>query len=270
MKVLQKVSQPIGEVQGEMAVCSEACDCKGVRPNGGEEVLGWGGGIYVPILMQDMNIGITDEQEARIKELWGGDKPKVSGELGPGNGGQFWDSPAGYFIVGVPMLMADRKEVVHNLCVQMEWYTLESLEEPQRMDLLSGVWYVEGVHVRKREELQMVRLMAAVGKEEGTEGIRMMLRPEWVDGVELQMIWGLGAKTAQVMLSAIQKLANTGYSNEWKGEQSLAKTGKSDLLLAEKESWSTRPSVSYRKGRELTDHRKLVIKPLAKHCRGQV
>ena len=62
------------------------------------------------------------------------------------------------------------------------------------------------------------------------------MRPVWVDGVKLQMIWGLGAKTAQVMRSAIKKLANTGYSIEWKGEQRLVTTGKSNLLLAEKES----------------------------------
>ena len=96
-----------------MAVYSEACDCKRVRPNEDD--------MYVPILMQDMNIDITKEQEARIKELWGWDKPEVLEELGPGNGGQFWDSPAGYvyITVGVLMLVADRKEVVHNLCVQM-------------------------------------------------------------------------------------------------------------------------------------------------------
>ena len=42
------------------------------------------------------------------------------------------------------------------------------------------------------------------------------------------------------------------------------------MLLVEKESWSRSPSVSYRKERELTDQRKLIIKPLAKHRRGQV
>ena len=42
-KVLQQVLQPIGVVQGEMAVYSEAYDNKGVRANEGEEVLGWGG-----------------------------------------------------------------------------------------------------------------------------------------------------------------------------------------------------------------------------------
>ena len=43
MKVLQQVLQPFGEVQGEMAVYSEAYDCKGVRSNEDEEVLGWRG-----------------------------------------------------------------------------------------------------------------------------------------------------------------------------------------------------------------------------------
>ena len=75
---------------------------------------------------------------------------------------------------------------MHNLCVQMSWYTLESLEEPERLGCLSGDWFVEGADVRKREELQMVRLMAGLGTS-----IRLMLRPEWVDGVKLQMICGL-------------------------------------------------------------------------------
>ena len=115
--------------------------------------------------------------------------------LGPGNVAKFWDCPAGYFTVGVPMPLADRREMVHNLCVQMSWYTLESPDEPQRMGFLSDDWYVEGVDVREREELQMVRLMAALRKEGWKEGIRLMLRPEWVDGVKLQVIWGLGART---------------------------------------------------------------------------
>ena len=35
-----------------------------------------------------------------------------SEELRPGSGGLFWDCPAGYFTVGVPMLVADRGKVV--------------------------------------------------------------------------------------------------------------------------------------------------------------
>ena len=42
VKVLHQVLQSIGEVQGEMAVYSEAYDSKGVRANEDEEVLGWG------------------------------------------------------------------------------------------------------------------------------------------------------------------------------------------------------------------------------------
>ena len=196
VSVLQQVLGPIGEVQGNMAVYSEMFDNKGVRANEDEEVLGFGGGMYVPIMivMRDLDQSCSKERKAQ----WDGAEPEMSEELGPGNGAKFWDCPAGYFIVGVPMLLANRREVVHNLCVQMSWYTLESLEEPQRMGFLSGDWYVEGVDVRKREELQMGRLMAELGKEGGKEGIslRLMLRPEWVDGVKLQTIWGLGAGTA--------------------------------------------------------------------------
>ena len=46
---------------------------------------------------------------------------------------------------------------------------------------------MEGVDVRKREEVQVVRMMAALGT-----GIRLALRPEWVDGMRLQMVCGLG------------------------------------------------------------------------------
>ena len=40
---------PAGVIQGNLAVFSELFDNKGVRANGGEEVLGFGGGIYVPV-----------------------------------------------------------------------------------------------------------------------------------------------------------------------------------------------------------------------------
>ena len=108
--------------------------------------------------------------------------------------------------------------------------------------------------VRNREELQMVRLM---------------LRPEWVDGVKLQMIWGLGVKSAPVLKSKIRSLAEGGVYIEWKGEQRLLQTGKTDLLLAEKEEW-VKGVFSHRKEREDTDPRKLVIMPLAKHLKGRV
>ena len=78
------------------------------------------------------------------------------------------------------MQLADRQEVVHNLCVQMNLRTLESVEEPERLGCVSGDWYVEGVDVRKRQEMQMVRLMAKLGT-----GIKLMMRPKWVDGVKL-------------------------------------------------------------------------------------
>ena len=42
------------------------------------------------------------------------------------------------------------------------------------MGLLSGDWYVEGVHVGEREGLQMVRLVATVGEGEGEKGIRVV------------------------------------------------------------------------------------------------
>ena len=79
MGVLEQVLKPIGEVVGDLAVCSELFDNKGVRANGGEEVLGYGGGIYVPVVMRDLSIPHSPEQEAGYLSLWGGVKP---GSLG--------------------------------------------------------------------------------------------------------------------------------------------------------------------------------------------
>ena len=91
------------------------------------------GGIYVPVAMRDLSIACSPEQEAEWLHMWGGVEPDMSEELVPGCVGKLWDCPAGYFTVGVPMLRADREMVVHNLCIQMSWYTLESLQEPERL-----------------------------------------------------------------------------------------------------------------------------------------
>ena len=128
VRVLQQVLDPIGEVQGNLAVYSEMFDNRGVRANEGEEVQGNGGGMYVPIVMRNLGVGSTQEQKAQWLQLWGEVEPEGSEELGPGEGVLLWDCPAEYFTVGVPMLMPDRQEVVHNLCVQMNWHTLESVE----------------------------------------------------------------------------------------------------------------------------------------------
>ena len=76
--VLQQVLEPIGAVAGNMGVYSELFDNRGVRANGGEEVLGYGGGIYVPVVMRDLGIVCSPEQEARYLSLWGGVKPAMS------------------------------------------------------------------------------------------------------------------------------------------------------------------------------------------------
>ena len=91
VKVLQQVLEPIGEVQSNLAVYSEistigAC----MQANGDEEVLGFGGGMYVPIVMKDLGYGCSQEKKAQMMELWGGAEPEMSEGLEPGNGVQFW------------------------------------------------------------------------------------------------------------------------------------------------------------------------------------
>ena len=270
VKVLGQVLEPVGVVQGDLAVDSEMFESRGVRANGGEKVLGTGGGMYVPLLLNNLQQDSTTcnrsaEEKAQMLERWGGVRPDGSEELGPGQGVQFWDCPAGYFTVGVPMLMADRREVVHNLCVQMSWQTLESVEEPEKLGFLAGDWYVEGVDVRKREELQMVRTMAALGT-----GIRLVLRPEYVNGEKLQMICGLGPVNKKMAIQHAIKQLREGVMIEWKNEQRMLKTGDPALVLEQKQEWSKKSgAISHRKEREDTDGRKLVIKPLAKSCSGQ-
>ena len=272
--VLEQVLKPIGEVVGDLAVCSELFDNKGVRANGGEEVLGYGGGIYVPVVMRDLSIPHSPEQEAGYLSLWGGVKPGVSEEPTPGSAAKLWDCPPGYFTVGVPVMQTDRTMVVHNLCIQMSWWTLESLQEPERLGCLKGDWFVEGVDVRKREEVQMVRLMAGLGQmgKGEMQGIKLQLRPEWVEGEKLQMIWGVAPADRPRLTSQVAYKLPYGVEIEWKGEQRLLQTGKPDLLVAEKEQWrqSGRAAGGYRQERVDTDPRKLVIKPLAKHLQGQM
>ena len=63
-------------------------------------------------------------------------------------------------------------EVVHNLCVQLTWWTLESTRLAEPMGYLPGDWYVKAMKVAKREELLMLRVMQAAGN-----GTRLMLKP---------------------------------------------------------------------------------------------
>ena len=113
------------------------------------------------------------------------------------------------------MLKADREMVVHNLCIQMSWYTLESLQEPERLGCLRGDWYVEGVDVRKREETQIMRLMAGLGHL-GFKGIRLPLRPEWVDGEKLQMTCGVALADQPRLTTQVAGKLPFGASIEWK------------------------------------------------------
>ena len=123
---------------------------------------------------------------------------------------------------------------------------------------------MEGVDVRKREVMQMVRLMAALGT-----GIRLMLRSEWVDGVRLQMICGLGPVEKKKAIQHAIKQLREGVRIEWKGEQRLLRTGKTDLLLVERQEWSkTSGVIAYMQKREDTTDRELIIKHVAKHCKG--
>jgi hypothetical protein len=173
---------------------------------------------------------------------------------------------------------AEAKEgvmVVHNLCIQMSWWTLESLQEPERLGCLRGDWFVEGVDVRKREEIQMVRLMAGLGQLGNGEmqGIKLQLRPEWVDGEKLQMIWGVAPIDRPRLTTQVANKLPYGLSIEWKKEQRLLQTGKPNLLVTEKEKWrqagraagAAGGASAHRQERVDTDQRKLVIKPLTKH-----
>jgi hypothetical protein len=133
------------------------------------------------------------------------------------------------------------------------------------------------VDVRKREEVQMVRLMAGLGQLGNGEmqGIKLQLRPEWVEGEKLQMIWGVAPADRPRLTSQVANKLPYGVGIEWKGEQRLLQTGKPDLLVAEKEQWrqtgrAAGAAGGYRQERVDTDPRKLVIKPLAKHLQGQM
>ena len=46
--------EPVGEVQDKLVVFAEMYDSRGVRANEDAEVLGTGGGMYVPVVMSDL------------------------------------------------------------------------------------------------------------------------------------------------------------------------------------------------------------------------
>ena len=227
---------------------------------------GAGGGCYVPIRMRDITGDWTPTQQAAIKELWDGAMPKGSEDQGPGNGVRYWDCPAEYFIIGVSMLRADREEVVHNLCVQLIWWTiwwtLESTRLPEPMGYLSGDWYVKDLKVATREELLMLRLMQAAGN-----GVRLMLKPAKVQGVKVQEICGLADNELQVS-ATIKKLVY-GYNMEWAGDTRVVVTSKADLLQKQRLQRRAQSLATQRRERLETDTRKLVLKPPSKACNEQ-
>ena len=237
-------------------------------------MLGRGGGIYVPMIMKHLNF-VGGMRDAEHLKLWGGVQPAYSDDSGPGGADdvtQLWDCPAGYFTVGVPMLMGDGREVVHNLCIEMSWWTLETTQEPEKLGCLRGVWRITGVDVRKREETQVVRLARSLEKlGDEYKGIKLQLRQEWVNGVKLQMIWGVSPPGMTRQAEMVAQKLPYGVHIEWLGEQRLLQTGKPDLLIAEKGQWSKAGgAISISQMREEENPRKLVIKPLAKHLQGPV
>ena len=60
-----------------------------------------------------------------------------------------------------------------------------------------------------------------------------------------------------------------GYSVQWAGEIRMVITGNADLLQRQKLQRSPESLATHRQERAQTDMRKLVLKPLAKHCKGQ-
>ena len=83
------------------------------------------------------------------------------------------------------------------------------------------------------------------------------------------MICGLGPVEKRMAIQHAIKQLREGVMIEWKSEQRMLKTGEPALLLEEKQEWSKKSgAIAHRKEREDTDGRKLVIKPLAKSCKG--
>ena len=61
--------------------------------------MGNGGGIYVPIVMRNLDFECSPEKETHWVKQSGGAEPGWSEELGAGNGAHFWDCAAEYFTV---------------------------------------------------------------------------------------------------------------------------------------------------------------------------
>ena len=80
----------------------------------------------------------------------------------------------------------------------------------------------------------MVRLMAGL-EHLGLQGIKLQLRPEWVEGEKLQMICGVAPAHKPKLTTQVSGKLPFGVPIEWKGEQRLLQTGKPDLQVEVRE-----------------------------------
>ena len=69
----------------------------------------------------------------------------------------------------------------------------------------------------------MVRLIAGLGHL-GFQGIRLQLRPEWVDGKKLQMTCGVAPSHKLRPATQVAGKLPFGVTIEWQGEQRLLQT----------------------------------------------
>ena len=81
VRVLQKVLEPFGTVQGNPAVYSKMFESRRVRPDEREKVLGTGGGIYLPVLMRNLANSDESQKKAQWLEMWSGVEPEGPEEL---------------------------------------------------------------------------------------------------------------------------------------------------------------------------------------------
>ena len=109
----------------------------------------------------------------------------------------------------------------------------------------------------KMEELLMLRLMEAAGN-----GVRLMPKPREAEGMKIQEICGLDANenlTYGILVHGV----------DWSFQVGGHRQGRpvADLLQKQKLQRSEQSLVVYKQERDQIDRRKLVMKPLAKHCK---
>ena len=270
-----KLMEPVGTVHRELAVMSGFFDCGGIgKARSNRNASGPGGGTYIPVWMHDFQGG-TIPQTSTMWHKNGTPLAQiplrniVTKEGEEADGRQYWDAPAEFITVGMPMI-AKGELYTYNLCMQINWQTTETSRIGVDMGLLSGKWEVRELHPNKREEIFCKALELSA-----PPGVKLVMRPvkragsaEGRDRMITAVCGGEVQSAERKMESMRRSLYSGGISMLWQGEVRKVKTSRADTLVMERQAGKVARADSLSQEMKETDPRKMVLSPVNPRYQG--